>query len=427
MAGEGGAAATQASERFGTLGDGRSERLGMVSDGRSGVGPAGTVLTDELVSRVQRRLAADRVDPEPAALARALRAEAGGPVSDAAMLRLIRAMQTELVGSGPLAALLEDPLTTDVVVNGPDDVRVDRGRGWEPAPSPFGDEAAVQRLARRLAAAAGQRLDDAHPYVDGRLPDGTRLHAVLAPVAASGTCLSLRVLRPAIHDLAALEAAGSLPGRSRTTIEAVIRSRLALVITGGTGSGKTTLLSAVLSAVTESERIVIAEDAEELRPAHPHVIRLIARAANVEGAGVVPLRELVRQALRMRPDRLVVGEVRGAEVVDLLAALTTGHDGGAGTVHANRAADLPARVEALGALGGLDRAAVHAQLAAAVQVVLHLRRDRGRRVLSEVAVLRHGADGRCQALPAVLDGVPVAPGAELLGGLIRDRGVAVPW
>jgi pilus assembly protein CpaF len=385
------------------------------------------VITDELVSRVQRRLVADRVEPEPAALARALRAEAGSPVSDAAMLRLIRAMQTELVGSGPLAGLLDDPFTTDVVVNGPGDVRVDRGRGWESAPSPFADEAAVQRLARRLAAAAGQRLDDAHPYVDGRLPDGTRLHAVLSPVAASGTCLSLRVLRPAVHDLAALEASGSLPGAASLAVDAVVRSRLAFVVTGGTGSGKTTLLSAVLSAVPQGERIVIAEDAEELRPAHPHVIRLIARSANVEGAGAVPLRELVRQALRMRPDRLVVGEVRGAEVVDLLSALTTGHDGGAGTVHANRASDLPARIEALGALGGLDRAAVHAQLAAAVQVVLHLRRERGRRVLAEIAVLNRGSDGQCRAVPAMLGGTPVAPGAGLLEGLVRDRGVAVPW
>lgn len=399
-----------------------------MSAGRSDAGPgAGVVITDELVSRVQRRLVADRVEPEPAALARALRAEAGSPVSDAAMLRLIRAMQTELVGSGPLAGLLDDPFTTDVVVNGPGDVRVDRGRGWESAPSPFADEAAVQRLARRLAAAAGQRLDDAHPYVDGRLPDGTRLHAVLSPVAASGTCLSLRVLRPAVHDLAALEASGSLPGAASLAVDAVVRSRLAFVVTGGTGSGKTTLLSAVLSAVPQGERIVIAEDAEELRPAHPHVIRLIARSANVEGAGAVPLRELVRQALRMRPDRLVVGEVRGAEVVDLLSALTTGHDGGAGTVHANRASDLPARIEALGALGGLDRAAVHAQLAAAVQVVLHLRRERGRRVLAEIAVLNRGSDGQCRAVPAMLGGTPVAPGAGLLEGLVRDRGVAVPW
>lgn len=404
-------------------------RTGERAAGRPMVGAdrAGSGITDDLVMRVQRRLAADRADPDPAALARAIRSEAGAPLSDASMLQLIRAMQTELVGSGPLAGLLADPSTTDVVVNGPDDVRVDRGGGWESVPSPFADEASVQRLARRLAAAASQRLDDAHPYVDGRLADGTRLHAVLAPVAASGTCLSLRVLRPAGHDLPTLEASGSLPGIAAAVVRAVLQARLAFLVSGGTGSGKTTLLSALLAAVSPDERIVIAEDAEELRPAHPHVVRLVARPANVEGAGAVPLRELVRQALRMRPDRLVVGEVRGAEVVDLLVALTTGHDGGAGTVHANRSLDVPTRIEALGALGDLDRAAVHAQLAAAIHVVLHLRRDGPRRVLSEIAIVERGADGVCRAVPAVLDGRRVSPGADLLAEMVRGRGVAAPW
>jgi pilus assembly protein CpaF len=385
-------------------------------------------LTDELVARVQRRLAGDGLEPEPAVLARILREETGTPVTDAVMLRLIRALQTELVGSGPLAGLLADPTTTDVVVNGPGDVRVDRGAGWESVASPFADEAAVQRLARRLATAADQRLDAAHPYVDGRLADGTRLHAVLAPVAASGTCLSLRVLRPVVHDMAALAASGSLPGACRLVLRSMLAARLAFLVSGGTGSGKTTLLSALLGAVAAQERIVIVEDAEELRPDHPHVVRLVARSANVEGAGAVPLRLLVRQALRMRPDRLVVGEVRGAEVVDLLAALTTGHDGGAGTVHANSAADVPARLEALGALGGLDRLAVHAQVAAALQVVLHLRRQSpGRRELSEIAVLARGSDGFLQAVPAVIDGMPVEAGMELMGVMLADRGVTPPW
>jgi pilus assembly protein CpaF len=396
--------------------------------GRATTGPDHRVaLTDELLTKVQHRLAADRLDPEPAALARVLRAEAGGPISDASMLRLIRATQTELVGSGPLTALLADPLTTDVVVNGPRDVRVDRGDGWESVPSPFADEAAVQRLARRLAAAAGARLDDAHPYVDGRLPDGTRLHAVLAPVAASGTCVSLRVLRPVVHDLASLEASGSLPGIAAPVVRAVLRTRLALLISGGTGTGKTTLLAALLASVPPTERVVIVEDAEELRPPHPHQVRLVARSANVEGVGALPLRELVRQALRMRPDRLVVGEVRGAEVVDLLTALTTGHDGGAGTIHANRSIDVPARIEALASLGGWGRAAVHAQLSAAVQVVLHLRRVGGARTLSEIAVLDRRADGRCCCVPAIIDGRPAPPGSDMLARLLVDRGEQAPW
>ena len=399
----------------------------------------GATVPDDLLARVQRRLAADRVEPRPAALARAVREESAGPIPDAEMLRLIRALQTELVGAGPLAPLLEDPQTTDVVVNGPADVRVDRGDGWERVTSTFADEQAVQRLARRLAAAAGQRLDDAHPYVDGRLPDGTRLHAVLSPVSASGTCLSLRVLRPVAHDLDALSALGTLPGVCRAVLDAMIAARLAFLVSGGTGSGKTTLLSALLSATPAQERIVVVEDAEELRPVHPHLVRLVARSPNVEGAGGVPLRDLVRQALRMRPDRIVVGEVRGAEVVDLLSALTTGHDGGAGTVHANSAHDVPSRLEALAALGGWDRAAMHAQLAAAVQVVVHLRRSGSSRTLSEMAVLRARAidsiDGSgspamvpaVEAVPAVVDGRPVGPGAALLGRLLMDRGVRPPW
>ncbi len=380
-----------------------------------------------LISRVQQRLAGDRSDPDPAALARAIRAESAGLIGDSEMLQVIRLLQTELVGAGPLAELLGDPATTDVVVNGPDQVLVDRGAGWERAAARFADDAAVQRLARRLAGAAGRRLDEAHPYVDARLADGTRLHAVLPPVAASGTCLSLRVLRPARNDLAALTEAGSLPGMAAGVVRAVIEARLAFLVSGGTGSGKTTLLAAMLGAVSHSERIVTVEDAEELRPDHPHLVRLVARTANVEGAGEVSMRELVRQALRMRPDRLVVGEVRGAEVVDLLAALTTGHEGGAGTVHANSAADVPARLEALAALGGLDRPALHAQLAGAVQLVLHLNRTGRGRELTQIAVLHRVRDGPVVALPAVQGGRLLTEGADLLADMLRARGVAVPW
>ncbi len=386
-----------------------------------------SALPEGLVERVQTRLADERAEPTPAALARAVREEQTALVSDAEMLRLLHLLQRELVGAGPLAPLLADPGTTDVVVNGPADVRVDRGNGWEATGVRFVDDAAVQRLARRLATAAGRRLDEAHPYVDARLADGTRLHAVLAPVASSGSCLSLRVLRPVRHSLGQLAATGALPGLCAELLRGIIRARLAFLVSGGTGSGKTTLLSAMLAEVPVGERIVTVEDAEELRPPHPHVVRLVARPPNVEGAGAVDLRDLVRQALRMRPDRIVVGEVRGAEVVDLLAALNTGHDGGAGTVHANTVLDVPARMEALAATGGVSREAVQSQLPGAIQVVLHLRRDGGSRRVSEVGVLRRRSDGRVRPVPAVLEGIPVQPGGDLLRELMLSRGQQPPW
>jgi pilus assembly protein CpaF len=261
----------------------------------------------------------------------------------------------------------------------------------------------VRRLAQRLATTAGRRLDDARPWVDARLPDGTRLHAVLPPVVVGSPCLSLRVVRARAFTLAELVTAGTLDAGTAALLGAVLDARLSFMISGGTGTGKTTLLASLLSLVPPDERVVLVEDSGELAPDHPHVVRLEARTANVEGAGAVDLRALVREALRMRPDRLVVGEVRGAEVVELLAALNTGHDGGAGTVHASAAAALPARLEALALAAGLPRAALHSQLAAGVQVVVHLERPvGGDRVVREVGCLQRAADGLARVVPALL-------------------------
>ena len=307
-------------------------------------------------------------------------------------------------------------------------VWVEQGAGLERAGVRLSDEAAVRRLAQRLALAAGRRLDDASPCVDGWLADaGVRVHAVLAPIAVDGTCLSLRVLRPAAHDLAALRAGGALDATGVALLRSVLAGRLALLVSGGTGTGKTTLLNALLGEVEPRERIVLVEDSEELRPRHPHVVRLVARAANIEGAGGVPLRDLVRHALRMRPDRLVVGEVRGAEVCDLLSAMNTGHEGGAGTLHANSAREVPARLEALAATGGLSRAALHSQFAAAVQVVLHMRRLRsGARVLDAVGVpVRAG--GVVEVVPAWTRTGGWAEGRSALGAVLAEREVPVPW
>jgi pilus assembly protein CpaF len=382
-----------------------------------------------LIDRVRERLAAEAAPLRPTVVADAIRAESGGVLGDTEVLNSLRVLQTELTGAGILEPLLRAEGTTDVLVTAPDAVWVDDGKGLRRTTIRFADEDAVRRLAQRLALAAGRRLDEAQPWVDGQLSNlgsgqfSVRIHAVLPPIAAAGTCLSLRVLRPATQDLTALAQCGAIAEEATSLIDDIIAARLAFLVSGGTGAGKTTMLAAMLGAVPAEERIVCVEDAAELAPRHPHVVKLVARSSNVEGVGEVTLRDLVRQALRMRPDRIVVGEVRGPEVVDLLAALNTGHDGGAGTVHANNPAEVPARLEALAAVGGLDRAALHSQLGAAVQVLLHLVRDRsGRRRLSEIAVLRTGADGRAHSITAWHADAGWDGGRDYLSQLLRERG-----
>jgi pilus assembly protein CpaF len=301
-------------------------------------------------------------------------------------------------------------------------VYVDCGQGLELTGVRFPDDEAVRRLAQRLASSAGRRLDDATPYVDLRLRDGTRFHAVLAPLSRPGTVLSLRVPSSRAFDLDELVARGAVCAEGADLLRRIVERRLAFLVSGGTGSGKTTLLAALLSRVDPSHRLVLVEDASELRPEHPHVVGLEARPANVEGAGAVPLQTLVRQALRMRPDRLVVGEVRGAEVVDLLAAMNTGHEGGCGTLHANSCADVPARVEALAMAAGMPREAAHSQLASALDVVIHVGRTQGLRRVEEVAVLDRGSDGYVRAAPAVTFSssgeIRTTAAAERLGELL---------
>jgi pilus assembly protein CpaF len=383
------------------------------------------VVAQETLDSVRARLATTGAEPTPDRVAAALRSD-GRLVGDAAVLAVVDALRRDVLGAGRLQELLQQPHVTDVLVNGPDAVYVDRGDGLELTEVRFPDDAAVRRLAQRLAASGGRRLDDASPYVDVRLRDGCRFHAVLAPVAQPGTCLSLRVPARRVFDLDDLVAAGSFPVEGRELLLAMVEARVAFLVSGGTGSGKTTLLASLLSAVAPHERLVLVEDAAELRPRHPHVVTLEARRPNLEGAGEITLQDLVRQALRMRPDRLVVGEVRGAEVVDLLAALNTGHEGGCGTLHANSASDVPARLESLAVCAGLSREAAHAQLAAAVDAVLHLQRGAdGQRRVAEIAVLEQ-RDGLVRALPAVTfsptRGVVTGDGARLLERLLRANG-----
>jgi pilus assembly protein CpaF len=370
---------------------------------------------DALLGRVRQRLLATPGGYDETAVASALRDEA--PMAGAAtLLEVAGALRSEIAGAGVLESLLREPGVTDVMVNGAGPVWVDRGQGPQVDSLTIPDEAAARRLAVRLVAAGGRRLDDASPYADARLPDGTRVHAILPPLSPQGTAISLRVPPRRTFSLADLVAAGSLPSAGVALLRTLVTARVAFLITGGTGTGKTTVLSTLLSQAAPGERLVLVEDAAELRPDHPHVVRLEARAANAEGAGEVSLDILVRQALRMRPDRLVVGEVRGAEVLDLLAALNTGHEGGCGTVHANRAEHLPARIESLCGQAGVPRAAAHSLLLAAVDAVVHLVRggDGGRRIAG-IAILEADPGGFAQVRPAYRfgpDGLTRGAGAD---------------
>ena len=309
----------------------------------------------------------------------------------------------------PLRAVLADPSVTDVLINSDSGVFVDRGRGPERDRSWRFDENEVRALAVAVVAAGGRHIDEAHPCVDVRLP-GIRAHAVLPPVSTIGTLLSLRVAsrsRPRLDDLAQRGMFGHDP-RMLAWLRALVDGRMNVLITGGTGTGKTTLLAALLSEVGPRERIVTVEDVAELSPAHPHHVALEARQPNLEGAGGISLARLVREALRMRPDRLVVGECRGEEVREMLAALNTGHDGGAGTLHASGLLDVPARLEALGALAGLDDRALARQVVSAIGAVVHLgRSDDGERRVLSAGRFELADDGRLR----IVRERPWAPGA----------------
>ena len=296
---------------------------------------------------------------------------------------------------GPLAPYLLRPGITDLFVTG-------AGELWSDGP-PHGlrreqawraDQRTARDLAVRLIAAGGRHIDESTPFVDVRLRGGVRVHAVLPPVSTGGALLSIRVPPRAQPTLGELVAAGGMRQGDHDRLLGAVSSRTNLLITGAGGAGKTTLLAALLANAPPDERIVVIEDVAELRIPHPHVVGLETRQPNLEGAGGVDLRRLVREALRMRPDRLVLGECRGEEVRDLLAALNTGHDGGAGTLHANSLLDVPARLEALGALAGLDDQALARQAVSAIGMVIHLERSGGQRRLGGFGRLRLDADGR---------------------------------
>ncbi|HCK79006.1 MAG TPA: pilus assembly protein CpaF [Actinobacteria bacterium] len=334
----------------------------------------------------------------------------------------------ELSGYSVLEPVMADPLVTDVVINGADSVWIDRGEGMVRTPFRFADDDHLRDVVVRWAASVGRRLDQAQPFVDAGLKDGHRLHAVLPPLAPR-ICVSLRLHRPQSFSLRDLEVAGSLGADGYQWLCALMAARCAFLITGGTGSGKTTVLSALLSEVPPTQRIVLVEDTPELFPQHPHVVSLVARHANAEGMGAIGLEVLIRQALRMRPDRLVVGEARGAELIDLLSALNTGHEGGCGTMHANSPADVVARIVALCSRGGWSAQTSLAQLTAAIDAVVHVVREPdGSRRLSSIGVVVGDLGKPAEVVTAVQwssDGrAHLGPGGErLLARLSHGQGV----
>lgn len=285
---------------------------------------------------------------------------------------------------GVLAEFVADSRVTDVFVNGDRGVWVDRGAGALRVPGLDPSEAESRELAVRLMSLGGRHIDEATPCVDARLEDGIRVHAVLPPISPAGTLLSVRLPRLELPTMDFLERRGFFRTVGREAVEQLILARQNLLLTGAGGSGKTTFLSALLATASREERIIAIEDVAELRVDHPHFLALEARQPNLEGAGALGLERLVREALRMRPDRLVLGECRGAELRELLAALNTGHDGGAGTLHANSLEDVPARLEALGALANMTPTAVARQTVSAIGTVLHLERTPAGRRIAEM-------------------------------------------
>jgi pilus assembly protein CpaF len=301
---------------------------------------------------------------------------------------LVTRVVRDSVGLGPLEPLLADPTVEEVMVNGPGVVYVERRGRIEAADVAFTGEEELRNAIERILAPLGRRVDELSPMVDARLADGSRVNVVIPPLALDGPLLSIRrfgAARPGPDELVAL---GTLSAARRCTLEAAVAGRRSVLVSGGTGSGKTTLLNALSSFIAPAERVVTIEDAAELRLQQPHVVRLESRPAGVEGRGEVTIRDLLRNALRMRPDRIVIGEVRGPEALDLLTALNTGHDGALSTVHANSPAEALSRLETLVLMAGvgLPHAAVAAQVRRGIDLVVHLERRRdGSRVVTEIA------------------------------------------
>jgi pilus assembly protein CpaF len=331
-------------------------------------------------------------------------------------------------GLGPLESVLRDPAVDEVMVNGPSSVFVERGGRVEPAAVAFGSEAELRHVIERILAPLGRRVDEASPLADARLPDGSRVNVIIPPLSLDGPILTVRRFRRRGFTAAELVEHGTLTEALRAFLAGAVRGRVNLLISGGTGSGKTTTLNALSGFIPAGERIVTIEDAAELRLQQPHVVRLESRPANLEGRGEVSIRALVRNALRMRPDRIVVGEVRGPEALDMLSAMSTGHDGSLSTIHAGSPEEALRRLETLALMAdvALPLAAVREQVAGAIDLVVHQARGRDgeRRVVEVAEVVRLAGGPATRELYAWRDDRPCWRAALSDGLAARLRAVA---
>lgn len=340
-----------------------------------------------------RALDATRLRSELRRLTQRLLEDGGLPFNATERIQVVDDIEHEVMGLGPLEPLLQDDEVSDILVNGPQQIWVERHGRLQPAPVRFDDEPHLRRTIDRVVARVGRRVDDQSPMVDARLPDGSRFNAIIAPLALDGSAVSIRKFSRQALTLQRLIDLDSITADMGLLVQALVRAKLNVLISGGTGSGKTTLLNILSAAIPAAERVVTIEDAAELRLQQPHVVRLETRPPNTEGAGEVSQRALVRNALRMRPDRIILGEVRGAEAFDMLQAMNTGHEGSMATVHANSARDALLRVENMVSMGpdGLSSRVARQLIASAISVVLQVQRltDGSRRLvcISEVTGL----------------------------------------
>jgi pilus assembly protein CpaF len=368
---------------------------------------------DQLAAALRERLLAEAGRDGPGDVAGRIRAlvEREAALLDVgAREALVARVAERSFGLGPLEPLLRDPAVEEVMVNGVAPVWIERAGRLEPTAVRFPSAAALRDVIERILAPLGRRVDEAEPLCDARLPDGSRINVVIPPLAPDGPILTVRRFRARGLTADDLIAAGTWEPPLRELLARAVRARLSVLVSGGTGSGKTTTLNALSSFVPADERIVTVEDTLELRLQQPHVVRLEARPANVEGRGEVTIRRLVRNALRMRPDRIVVGEVRGGEALDMLAAMTTGHDGSLSTIHAGSPEEALRRLETLALMAGvgLPHAAIREQVADALDLVVHQARlpDGTRRIVAVAEVARVAAGAATRELFAWRDGRP---------------------